>query len=332
MKTTEWYLTKIFLVNQADYIYFDYIDKSEHYDLTLNHSFRILISGYPVDAAGTDPQTGLGGSWDAVLGLNTILRNGKSSGGSANTFSSSGKCTLKKIRWKNGEVLFNAVTPRQDVAGVSCNLLDAVVVNNQNGIKVKEFLLNYNFFNQRAYLLSVSQSDGVIANQLKHVFEYTSPELLPQKATSFAQDHWGFFNGATSNNSLLPPDPAISSTSLSANREPNESFMQYGTLNKITYPTGGYSTFEYEAHKFDPASPIGGSPTTQITPSTINLLSGNPQTSNFTRTQNFTIGFTQNTPTLILQFTNYNKPTSKELAWLPVIKIEKLINSVYQQV
>jgi YD repeat-containing protein len=86
-------------------------------------------------------------------------------------------------------------------------------------------------------------------------------------------DYWGFYNGST-NNSLIPTttvyagdindvtyvngesitngfmNPLVSWTIGNANREPSETYMKAGILNKITYPTGGYSLFEFEPHRY----------------------------------------------------------------------------------
>ena len=97
-----------------------------------------------------------------------------------------------------------------------------------------------------------------------------NPLGLPSRR-SFAQDHWGFYNGANSNISLLPVvgfDPRLCGLAVSnypkysfvnigfmpglhdlgAIRNSNEVSMQAETLTQIQYPTGGYSIFNYEAN------------------------------------------------------------------------------------
>ena len=41
-----------------------------------------------------------------------------------------------------------------------------------------------------------------------------------------------------------------------ANRSTNETALQEGVLSKITYPTGGSSSFEFEAHAYDSQNPV----------------------------------------------------------------------------
>jgi hypothetical protein len=43
-----------------------------------------------------------------------------------------------------------------------------------------------------------------------------------------------------------------------ANRNADYNYSQKGMLNKITFPTGGYTTFEYEANKNASGQQVGG--------------------------------------------------------------------------
>ncbi|MEN9611340.1 MAG: hypothetical protein RLZZ628_2154, partial [Bacteroidota bacterium] len=59
-------------------------------------------------------------------------------------------------------------------------------------------------------------------------------------------DHWGFYNGRQPYNA---PNTTNQLTMTGVNRTPNETFMKKGILTKITYPTGGYTTFNFEANR-----------------------------------------------------------------------------------
>ena len=114
---------------------------------------------------------------------------------------------------------------------------------------------------KRLILLSLSEQEcGSTANAKTHNFEYFDQTQLPRRL-SFAQDHWGYFNGKTSNTSLSPGQMnmktlcnncqgnyAHACTPPPDNREPAFPAMRNGTLKKITFPTGGFSSFDYEAH------------------------------------------------------------------------------------
>lgn len=91
-------------------------------------------------------------------------------------------------------------------------------------------------------------SSPTAGNTLKYSFEYESPSDIPGDNTK-SINYWGYYNGAY-NTSLFPKellDPLIPGNS--GNRNPNKSKSIIGTMKKITYPTGGYSTFEYEQNQ-----------------------------------------------------------------------------------
>lgn len=83
-------------------------------------------------------------------------------------------------------------------------------------------------------------------------FSYFS-ETVPRKL-SFAMDHWGFSNGAFTNTNLVPTYTVLNTTgSVTAitavpggNRDPLWPDMRGGSLQQITYPTGGTSVLDFE--------------------------------------------------------------------------------------
>ncbi|MBS1664164.1 MAG: hypothetical protein JST68_24175 [Bacteroidetes bacterium] len=81
-----------------------------------------------------------------------------------------------------------------------------------------------------------------------YTFSYFS-EFVPRRL-SFGIDHWGYSNGETNNTGLVPTLTIIAagtpSTLAGANRDAAWPAMRGGSLNKITYPTGGSSTFDFE--------------------------------------------------------------------------------------
>ncbi|GAA4272781.1 RHS repeat domain-containing protein [Aquimarina gracilis] len=80
-------------------------------------------------------------------------------------------------------------------------------------------------------------------------FDYNAGSL-PSRL-SLAQDYWGYYNGE-SNSTLIPKYNDGSTLFSGANREPVLSYTQKGVLQKITYPTRGSTSFEYELHKLKP--------------------------------------------------------------------------------
>ncbi|HUM47551.1 MAG TPA: DUF6443 domain-containing protein, partial [Chitinophagales bacterium] len=84
-------------------------------------------------------------------------------------------------------------------------------------------------------------------------FEYDPTPLPPRN--SKAQDHWGFYNGALANQTLVPAYPGeecklFNGAAEGANRSPDFNFAKAGILKSIHYPLGGSTMFTYEGNRF----------------------------------------------------------------------------------
>ncbi|WP_234997939.1 hypothetical protein [Mucilaginibacter sp. OK098] len=112
------------------------------------------------------------------------------------------------------------------------------------------------YFHKRLKLLSLKRL--AIDNSAYELWSFGyNPQHLPSRR-SYAQDHMGFFNGATSNTTLVPPSNYIApgnpssgftpanNHDLGGSRAFNGTYMQAEMLTQITYPTGGYTQFNYE--------------------------------------------------------------------------------------
>jgi RHS repeat-associated protein len=159
--------------------------------------------------------------------------------------------------------------------------LDTIKV--ENGTFCKNFILSQTYFNDddpainsgkpednRLKLNSIQEKscDGTVSVPA-HIFTYYGKagklNYLPNRLSS-AIDHWGYNNNAITNpkgfnipytrlkyvlksvpNDGGSPRVEIQGTS---NRETNEESMKWGTIQQITYPTGGNTTFEYEANSY----------------------------------------------------------------------------------
>ena len=93
--------------------------------------------------------------------------------------------------------------------------------------------------------------------------EVTTRATLPHRLSK-AVDHWGYWNGASGNDNNTQNEVNIPSTTIGsftdgvANRESEvqPGAMKRGTLNRITYPTGGFTQFDYEANQAKTANII----------------------------------------------------------------------------
>ncbi len=98
--------------------------------------------------------------------------------------------------------------------------------------------------------LKLDSIDILSANNLvksSYAFEYISPESVVSRL-SLGQDYLGLNNGG-SNSVLYPTVNYNGATLTGADRSPNFDFAKRGLLQTISYPTGGYTTFEYEPHQ-----------------------------------------------------------------------------------
>lgn len=132
----------------------------------------------------------------------------------------------------------------------------------------------YSYYRKRLKLNKIIERSG--ENERFYKFSYSSINL-PNK-DSFSQDHWGYFNGR-SNSSLLAtfegplpfnrlrllPGNNSSATRCEpplefntypnyriqgSNRETNPEVIKANILQEIVYPTGGRTSFEFEANEY----------------------------------------------------------------------------------
>ncbi len=131
-------------------------------------------------------------------------------------------------------------------------ILTGLSINN-SGRKLLNVKLDYIKDDQRFFLetctLNRSPNNTHRGNGAEiFTMEYKNPLLLPD-LFSFSQDHLGYFNDKN-NFTLLPKTEEIIFDAVNdqlADREPLFEYATYGTLTKIHYPTGGFTSFEYEA-------------------------------------------------------------------------------------
>lgn len=128
---------------------------------------------------------------------------------------------------------------------------------------IRTFEFNYGVIpeNNRMFLTSVSEVSAIEGTK-GYSFEYNNPELLPY-IESCEQDLWGYFNDNDA--TTLVPDIGLISwnttiENLLADRSTNPATVGYGMLEKITYPTGGYSEYTFESNKVEDPNTIFLSP------------------------------------------------------------------------
>lgn len=255
-----WYLTKILSADRVDSVVFTYANT------------RYICGGG--ESFIQEFYQGSSGEWNEegaeAYSLFTNTLSGKQ---------------LTKIEFSQGSVEFTvAWNTRADIAPGDAGMvpqINAMVVKNKAGVILRTVSFRYDYFtnngsgtdNKRLKLAGVYINGGNSTDTLKaqrYNLLYNAMKL-PAKS-SRAEDHWGYYNGADGNTTLIPsyttcverpapPDCSSCATEpgtlrfAGADRETNGYYAAAGMLERITYPTGGYTNFEWEPHdvvNYDP--------------------------------------------------------------------------------
>lgn len=162
---------------------------------------------------------------------------------------------LKRIQFTNGYIEFNSTADRLDKynkVNYTGRKLNSFIVFGPGPSVVKQvdFIYANPYPSDRLTLESIQETG-------KTPYRFTYYEGLPA-ADSYAQDHWGYYNGQTGNKSLIPAMSLDEQASYrptssyqafgSANRSPSAVCVA-GTISSITYPTGGKRVFSFEENK-----------------------------------------------------------------------------------
>ncbi len=171
---------------------------------------------------------------------------------------------IKQIIFPDGKIVFN-YEDREDMLPGSKRLVEVDVMHNNIIIKKIKFNQSYFISNQTAQN-SVSYSVSHISrtkrlkldsvevtnnnNEVneRYLLEYNLFDKVPTK-DSFSRDYWGYFNGDF--NQSVQPNIYNSTCLYNCFTKIDELYSKTFSLKKITYPGGGYTTYEYENHKAD---------------------------------------------------------------------------------
>jgi hypothetical protein len=145
---------------------------------------------------------------------------------------------------ENGVLSFSHNQSAPDIMGY--DLISNMSMLDKNGKIIENFDLSYQSTStKRIFLQKVQFLDPT----MNYLFDYINPTVLPERL-SYSQDHWGYFNNKS--NSTLVPKPnddfEYRNFTVAADRSPDSNYSKSGLLQKITYPTKGFSIIEYEAN------------------------------------------------------------------------------------
>lgn len=123
-------------------------------------------------------------------------------------------------------------------------------INFKYSAKTSENQMASNFNTATRFFLNKVEinKDFDVANNKheEYTFEYEDPFGLPSRLSN-SQDILGYYNGKI-NQTLIPDCPLTNPghSPIYGDRSPNFILAKKGSLIRITYPTKGYSVFEYE--------------------------------------------------------------------------------------
>ncbi|MDJ1467162.1 hypothetical protein [Xanthocytophaga flava] len=247
---TCWYLSEVISASGKDYIKLDYEATAYNF-----YTMNSVTDYHFVDGTG----------------------NCQTYDSKCNSYSQYRGWRLKSISFDAGRVDFTPYEAYREDIPIDKNsngvvyggdkALEYIQIYTKENTCIKKYKLYNSYYlyslatQQDSYLYKRLRLDSLVefscdkSLRKSHTFEYSSGNSLPGRFT-FNQDHWGYFNNAN-NNTLVPKSEYLSQQLPGADREPNAVATQAGILKKITYPTKGYTTFEYENHYVDDPRVIG---------------------------------------------------------------------------
>jgi RHS repeat-associated protein len=156
---------------------------------------------------------------------------------------------ITEIRFPTGRVEFTKV---------SNGALQYIRVYDKANTLIRQIKLDVSLVNGRYWLnkVEIMSSTGAVIET--YTFEYYNDQGgLPVKS-SRSIDFYGYYNGLLQDQTLVRMMPVSVSNGVvsktvyigSGGRNSEILYMKQGALSKVTYPTGGSSTFVYDANKY----------------------------------------------------------------------------------
>ena len=232
-----WYLSRIVSADKADTVRYSYTDYTVKQPPVYSEVYSYASDGTSVtlDMAHNLQETASNG--DYVNGL-----------------------LLSSISYKEITINFDLdPTPRQDIFFLdgSLNRLSSISVRDSRGSGYeKTFVLSHDYYNGKLSLMqvqsSVSAGDDIQDSSTiqRWQFQYfgdKNAQTVPGFGTH-SIDKFGFYNGAQNQMLFTHDDVSVSPYSF-ADRDPHPAYGQLGMMTRMSHPTGGYTTFDYEQNQ-----------------------------------------------------------------------------------
>ncbi len=292
---SSWYLTKVETSDKKQAIDFHYIDAGTIDQSNISYSQRLVQQYTPVV---THPiSCGLAFIYDPIPVIQSISKMTNVS-------------QLQRIDFPNGSINFSYTNDRVDLSGTYKNRLTKIDVKRASAdptTKVFSLYQSYYTPNYKMRLDSIHEYRFINGPIKKYSFEYNTTSI--PSIYSNAQDKWGFYNGKTTNQSLLVSQQVWYSTPTTtmqynignANRSVDTTASKAGTLIAVNWPTGGRTVYTYDAHQFYPGH-LATSTTDYLTAAS---TAGVPDSTTFT----YPLSMTRD-PKVSIAIHNFNTPGS----------------------
>jgi YD repeat-containing protein len=161
------------------------------------------------------------------------------------------------IKWKTLNYRYYSVS---DLSRIGRKLTKINIYYNipGNSSLYKSFDFSYKENNsERLKITALKETAPNISNSASYKFEYYSSSLAEPDYETQKTDHWGFYNNWESMNIIGTNYQAFMNDQskqddyyIARNPSSNPDVYLIGMLKKISYPTGGTTTFEYEPHNY----------------------------------------------------------------------------------
>lgn len=246
---TAWFLRKIVLYN-GDIINFSYASANYRYDLGVNQT--MYYTDQPTSIPGNNCACPSFGTNQSV---NTCVNYVDTETKYLTSISTPDRTVTFGYTSRNDsqDKKLSSVTVAFSGTGTSENISYALNYDEYQttGFAPSNLAILTSENQYRIFLKEITKSSGGETVNL-YKFFYNDPAGLPVRM-SFAQDHWGYFNGKS--NTISIPKPASNQYVLRkqfaaaiANRETDSAFSDKGVLTKVEYPTRGYDKIEWETN------------------------------------------------------------------------------------
>lgn len=247
---TAWYVTRIENATQTESILFTYDTEMQMSHQFTSFSKYVMLGGEVCSSAFDQAPDSPSSAENSESTLTTTRVEAK---------------LIRNIHFKGGYVKFTPGSERDDLLGG--HVLDSIQVYTNSNVPVMKYKLEYRYISGTEAGKNCNASDPYSFNWLflnkvrqlsikdesflEHEFEYN--ETVPPCRTSTAQDYWGYYNGKHANTTLIPPINIPTSGNAmqfgDADRSVDPIKSQFGILSKITYPTKGWTEFDFENHE-----------------------------------------------------------------------------------